>query len=102
MSRTVMKLAKEGVQHIAGLARLKLSPAEIERYAKELTAIVGYIEQLNELDTKNVEPTYHVVPAKNVFRKDETKTSFTPDELLSSAPDHDQHAIRVPKIIEAL
>ena len=76
------------VRHIAKLARLNLDDAEVEKYAKELTNILGYIEMLQEVDTKGVEPTAQVTGRANVLRDDviwETPIA-EPDALLATSP----------------
>ena len=75
------------VRHIAKLARLKLSDAEVEKFSKELTSILQYIEKLNEVDTSNVEPTAQVTGLTNVFREDTIVTGGpTREELLGCSP----------------
>ncbi|OGZ23935.1 MAG: asparaginyl/glutamyl-tRNA amidotransferase subunit C [Candidatus Nealsonbacteria bacterium RIFCSPLOWO2_01_FULL_41_9] len=64
-------LAKEEIKHIAKLARLGLTEKEIERFQKELSKILDYVEKLKEVDVSSVEPTSHSVLLKNVTRKDE-------------------------------
>ena len=75
------------VEHIAKLARLELMPGEAEKMTKELAAILQYIDQLNEADTQNVEPTSQVTGLTNVFREDQVKPSGAlPDALLACSP----------------
>ena len=96
-----MKLTKEQVQHIARLARLKLTPEEEERYAGQLTEILNYVEVLKELDTKGVPETSQVTGLSNVTREDEARGVLaTADELLecSALPKVD-HQIRIKRIL---
>jgi len=80
-------LSEEQVRHIAKLARLKLSDAEVKKFSKELTSILNYIDILNEIDTENTKPTAQVTGLKNVSRNDEVKESeATKDELLACSP----------------
>ena len=65
-----MKISKEEIEHIAVLARLSLTEEEKELFGSQLSGILGYMEQLNELDTKDVEPTSHVLALENVMRED--------------------------------
>lgn len=95
-----MKIDKKTVEYIAKLARLSLTEEEKEEFTGQLDKILAYIDKLNELDTKNVEPTTHAVPMKNVFREDEAKKSLSQDEALSNAPEKDRGHFRVPRIIE--
>jgi len=64
------KLTKEEVKHVANLARLAITEEEAEKFAEQLGKITDFAEQLNELDTANVEPTTHVLPLVNVMRED--------------------------------
>ena len=100
-----MKLTKEQVQHIARLARLKLTTEEEERYAGQLTEILNYVEVLKELDTKGVPETSQVTGLSNVTREDEEgrlgyAEEATADELLecSALPKVD-HQIRIKRIL---
>ena len=87
------------VEHVALLARLQLSAAEKEVFTNQLNAILEYVAKLNELDTKGVEATYHVVPHHNAMREDQVKESLPPKVSLENAPDQAQGCFRVPKII---
>lgn len=88
------------IEKIALLARLKLTPAETEKLGQQFQKIVDYIDQLNELDTGNVEPTSHVLPLNNVLRNDETVTRFPEADYLSLAPKQDKGHYAVPQIIQ--
>lgn len=66
-------ISKEEVKHIAKLARLGLTEPEIEKFQRELSSILDYIEKLKEVDIKNVEPTSHTLKIENVFREDVAK-----------------------------
>lgn len=81
---------KIDVKKVAKLANLQLSSGEEEKYSEQLTKILAYIDQLNEVDTENVEPTYNVSgsPAggSNVMRPDEVGDSISQDEALQNAP----------------
>ena len=94
------KLTIEEVEHVANLARLTFSDAEKEKLTEQLAEILGYIEQLNELDTDDVGPTSHAIPVKNVVRPDVVVPSLTQDEALANAPSNVDGLFEVPKIIE--
>lgn len=83
-----MKLSKKEVEHVAALARLGLTPQEIEKFQSQLSGILDYVGQLNEVDTEGVEPTAQVTGLKNVKRKDEVKKASLadPEKLLESSP----------------
>lgn len=88
------------IEHVALLARLKLSDKEKELFSRQVGGIIEYIHKLNELDTADVEPTAHVLPVKNVFREDKLKPSLPRDRVLQNSPGKDETFYRVPKIIE--
>ena len=94
------KISREEVAHVARLARLELSGAELEQMRLELDRILTYIDKLRALDTEGVEPTSHAVPLVNVMRDDEPAPSLPPTEMLANAPDRVDEFFRVPKIIE--
>jgi aspartyl-tRNA(Asn)/glutamyl-tRNA(Gln) amidotransferase subunit C len=81
-----MSLTVEQVGKVAKLARLELSSADLSRMQTQLTNIFDYVNQLQKIDTENVEPLAHPLPLANVFREDEPKPSLTPDEALKNAP----------------
>lgn len=95
-----MKISKEEIEHIAVLARLSLTGEEKELFGPQLSGILGYMEQLNGLDTKDVEPTSHVLALENVMRGDIPTESLPREEALMNAPSHTEKFYRVPKIIE--
>ena len=95
-----MKITPQEVDHVARLARLAFAPEEKNRITEQLNRILEYMDQLNALDTTDVEPTSHVLPVQNVFKGDEVKPSFPREAMLSNAPDHTEEFYRVPKIIE--
>lgn len=95
-----MRITKEQVEHVAKLARLAITEQEKEKYSQQLSSILTYIEKLNELDTSRVEPTFHVLPLKNVFREDVVRPSCPREEILKNAPERTEEFFRVPKIIE--
>ena len=89
---------KIDINKIAKLARLKLTKSESGRLRGYLEQIIEYIDQLNQLDTSNVEPTSHVLPVHNVFRDDEVFKSTNVDYLAGSPSSNKGH-YEVPKII---
>ncbi|MBI5583999.1 MAG: Asp-tRNA(Asn)/Glu-tRNA(Gln) amidotransferase subunit GatC [Deltaproteobacteria bacterium] len=94
-----MKLTPEEVLHIAQLARLHLSPEEVDLFSRQLNDILGYMEQLNALDTEGVEPTFHALHLINAFRGDLVQPSFSQEEALAIAPEQARSAFVVPKVI---
>jgi aspartyl/glutamyl-tRNA(Asn/Gln) amidotransferase C subunit len=96
-------ISKEEVQHIAKLARLGLSKKDVEKFQKELSSILDYVEKLEEVDISNVEPTSHPFEVENVARKDQGEE---PDEIknrrkkkiLGMAPDNEENYLKVKSI----
>ena len=91
---------KINIEPIAELARLNLKPEERAKLSKDLEAILAYVDQLQEVDTKKIEPTSHVLPLQNVFRKDEVKPTRISDAVLRHAPKREGKFFKVPKVIE--
>lgn len=99
-SKMAQKISKADVQKVAKLGRLQLSDAEIEQFTGQLGAILEYVEKMNELDTKDVEPLAHCLPVHNIFRPDQIKESLGTEKTLRNAPDRDGEFFRVPKILD--
>jgi len=94
------KVDKELVKKIADLARITLTEEEVELYATQLSKILDYMEQLNELDTTNVEPVSHVQNVVNVFREDKVKKSLDIKEVLQNAPEKEGSFFKVSGVIK--
>jgi aspartyl-tRNA(Asn)/glutamyl-tRNA(Gln) amidotransferase subunit C len=95
-----VKITREEVVHVADLAKLNISEDEIGLYTEQLNAILEYAGMLNSLDTKDIIPTAHVLPLKNVFREDEIRPCLSRDEALANAPKVEEGMFRVPRVIE--
>jgi aspartyl-tRNA(Asn)/glutamyl-tRNA(Gln) amidotransferase subunit C len=95
-----MALSTHEVRKVALLARLKLTDAELEKFTTQLNQIVGYVEQLQQLNTDDVEPLAHPLPVKNVFRADEVLPSLPADKALANAPKHDAEFYLVPPVLD--
>jgi aspartyl-tRNA(Asn)/glutamyl-tRNA(Gln) amidotransferase subunit C len=93
-------LLKEEVKHIAKLARLGLTEKEIEKFQKELSSILDYIEKLKELDVSNVKPTSHSIEMENIMRQDKesSKPKVKSSKFLDLAPDTKDGYIKVKSI----
>lgn len=95
-----MKITKEEVEHVALLARLRLTGDEKELYSNQLDKILSYMEKLSELNTDGVEPTTHAVPITNPYRDDRVSPSIPRDKALQNAPQKEKGCFKVPRIIE--
>ena len=87
---------REQVLHVARLARLELSDAEVETMTGELSKILEHIERINELDLEGVPPTSHVVEVANALREDEPRPCLPREVALASAPVHTDEGFLVP------
>ena len=87
------------VQRLASLSSLHLSDSEVQALQGDLERIIQYIEQLGELDTTGVEPTYQVTGLENVWRDDEVVSDVGRDALLALAPDQQNNQVKVPKVL---
>ncbi len=95
-----MRLTPEEVEHVALLARLRLTGEERKRFTTQLNSILEHFEQLQQIDTSGVPPMSHAVPMSNVLRDDEPAPSLASEEALQNAPDQDRDCFRVPRVIE--
>lgn len=95
-----MTLTTAQVEHIAQLARLKLTAQEIERYRQQLSAILDYADRLQALDTSGIPPTSSVLPACSVLREDKARPGLSLEELLRNAPEKESGQFRVPPVLD--
>jgi aspartyl-tRNA(Asn)/glutamyl-tRNA(Gln) amidotransferase subunit C len=95
-----MVLSLEEVEHIAELARLRLSAEEMERYREQLSDILDYAARLQAVDTSGISPTSSVLPARSVLRADEPRPGLSWEDLLRNAPETERDQFRVPPILE--
>jgi aspartyl-tRNA(Asn)/glutamyl-tRNA(Gln) amidotransferase subunit C len=94
------RISVDQVKYVANLARLAITEEEANKFTKQLDNIISFAEQLNELDTENVEPTAHVLEIKNVMREDKAQQGLPREEVLKNAPEHQDGQIKVPGIME--
>ena len=95
-----MKISSREVEYVANLARLEVTDKEKEKFTAQLNDILLYIDKLNELDTKGVEPMSHAIAVTNAFREDKILDSIGTENSLSNAPDVRGEFFRVPKVID--
>lgn len=96
-----MSITKEEVKKIAHLARLDFNEEELNLYTTELSRILNYFEELRELDTSDITPTFHPMKKKTPYRDDEIKPFENIEGLLKNAPELKETAIVVPKVVKA-
>ena len=95
-----MEITVDDVKKIAALAKLSFNDHELEKMAREMDTIVGYVKQLEELEVNDVEPTSHVLDLSNVMREDVTEPWLTPEAALQNAPAHRLGYFSVPKVVQ--
>jgi len=97
-----MALTEKDVRYVADLAHLDLTEAEVERFLPQLDSILNYVQKLNELDTREIEPMAQVSAgeAPPSLREDESRSSFAPDVALANAPGPGPGFFKVPRVIE--
>ncbi len=89
------------VKHVAGLARLRINEDEVSLYAEQLSRILAFVRQLNEVDTSDIEPMAHPLPIANRFRGDVLNPKRPVVPALTNAPDHHDGYFRVVKVLES-
>lgn len=94
-----MSLSQSDIERVALLARLDLSVDEIARMTNQLSQVLTYINQLNELSTDNVEPMAHAIELTNVLAPDVTQPSLPREDALRNAPKRDDECYRVPAVL---
>lgn len=95
-----MKIEREAVLHIAKLARVELSAAEVDQFSEQLTEIIGHFDALSAVNTDGVEPTTQALPLTNVMVADVSCPSLPRDEVLALAPNTDDGYLRVRAVLE--
>ena len=93
------RISRNEVKNVAKLARLELNENEIQNHADQLEKILGYIDQLEQINTDNVPCTTRAIEVINVLRKDEKRSSNCTEELLELGPSREDKYFKVPKII---
>jgi aspartyl-tRNA(Asn)/glutamyl-tRNA(Gln) amidotransferase subunit C len=94
-----MKRTEIDLEQVALKSRLDLTVENKAAYAKSLNAVLDYLDMLNKLDTRTVEPAAHVLPLRNVFREDKLQASLDKDVVLANAPEEEAGAFKVPRIV---
>jgi aspartyl-tRNA(Asn)/glutamyl-tRNA(Gln) amidotransferase subunit C len=95
-----VKVTIKDVEHVSTLARLGLSEDEKKVFTDQLSKILDYAATINKLDTKNVQPTSHAIPMKNVMREDKVIPCDNTSDIMANAPAAEENMFSVPKIME--
>jgi aspartyl-tRNA(Asn)/glutamyl-tRNA(Gln) amidotransferase subunit C len=99
MAVMATRISTDDVAHVARLARLSLTPEELERFTEQLGAVLEHARDVEALDTAGVPPTAHPLPLANVLRDDVVVPCLDRDEVLSQAPEVESNRFRVPRIL---
>ena len=94
-------ISDEEMTHLKTLARLEIDPEETQHLKEDLNKILGYFEQIRDLDTEGVEELVRPTPSQNVFREDEVLPSLSQEEALSLAVEEEDGLFKVPRTVEA-
>ncbi len=94
------RIDRTQVRKVAKLSRLELTEPEVEEFTGQLSAILDYVEKMNELDTTDIEPLAHCLPISNVLREDCARESLGTEKVLANAPQRDEEFFKVPKILD--
>ncbi|WP_230400002.1 Asp-tRNA(Asn)/Glu-tRNA(Gln) amidotransferase subunit GatC [Novisyntrophococcus fermenticellae] len=94
------KITDETIDYVSILAKLKLNDAERSQAKEDMQRMLDYIDKLNELDTKDVEPMSHIFPIDNVFREDVVVNGDDRESMLANAPEKKEGQFKVPKTVE--
>lgn len=95
-----MELTREEVEHIAELAKLKLSEEEVVTFSRQLSTMLEHFQALQTLDTSGIPPTAQVITLRSVMREDEITPSLAPEQVLANAPQAEDGHFKVPAILE--
>ncbi len=94
-----MKITKNEIIHVANLARLEIDEASLDKVTEQISRILEYVDTLNQIDTKNIQGTSHAITLTNAFREDIVKEDLTNNQALFNAPEKENGAFVVPKIV---
>ena len=94
-----MRISKNEVRHIANLASVNIDEKDLEIFSEQMATILEYVDSLENLNTKNVEPTYNSIFTTNAFREDKIEKSIGEEKALLNAPETEDNFFIVPKII---
>ena len=92
-------LSKKQVEHIAWLAHIELSKKEKVLFTEQFNSVLDYFKKIDKIETKDVQPTYHVLDLMNVYREDEVTTSLSTEEALKNAPKKEKKFLKAPRIV---
>lgn len=92
-------VTREDIEHIAWLAHIELTEEEMEEFTEQFNRILEFFMKIDEVDTRDIPPTYHVLDLMNVFRKDEVGEALPKESVLKNAPKREGRYFKSPRII---
>ena len=95
-----MKVTEQDIKTVASLSRLKIDATESAEVVEQLDKFLTYVENLQSIDTENIEPTTYALPMQNVFRADKVKPSLDRELAISNAPLAEDGYFKVPRVLE--
>ncbi len=93
-------LTEEQVLHVARLSRLKLASEDVQRYSRQISSILDYVGQLQEVKVEGLEPMAHPLPLHSVLREDKVVPALTVEQVLANAPGKSGEFFTVPKVLD--
>ena len=96
----IVKLTREDIDSVAYLSRLELSEEEKDKLTGHINRLLDNFQKLQELNTDDIEPTSHVIPVFNVFRKDEVRPSLAAEDVVANGPQVAENCFVVPRVVE--
>lgn len=96
----MVTINKDTAYYLAKLCALKIDENEADRYSKQLNDIIEYAQKLNELDTDNIDPSFHATNVETLMREDQPAESAARENILNNAPDKEGSSFAVPRILE--
>lgn len=100
MADTTLKISQADMENVANLSRLNIPEQDADEYIKELSEILDYIDNLQQINTDDIQPTTYALPMQNVFREDEVRPSLDREKALQNAPVKEDGYFKVPRVLE--
>lgn len=94
-----MKISDDEIKKLAHLSRLELNEEAVAKMSEDMEKVLGFVEKINELELRDIEPLTHLTEEVNILRKDEVKQEITHEEALKNAPDANTDYFKVPKVM---
>lgn len=87
------------IRHIANLSRIEISNDQAQKYAKDLSKVLDYFDQISKINTQDIEPMCTPIENENHWREDQVVSEYSPEEILANAPDRAGNLFKVPPVV---